>query len=669
MNTILKFVVGFAMVWSTTIQAQTPDLSFGSGNLNGWTAGGGQGVQVGDYQDNGIGVTTVNTSQTISCCGANIWQINPYPSNYMVGIQPGNSFNYSQMATGLGLSAASTASLDTLVSDQGGQITSTAWVSKNFSFTAPTSFKMAWVYTSVDYVPFNDGSVATLTNVNSPATVGKINNVLGEYVLLGATNPGTGNYSTDSYGSTGWQLAKFEILSAGTYKVGFAVFNQADTLLSPVLQVSDKIGTVTKNGELFTSVAPNIGSVAPSVNEPPSVVSASTANLVTTSTNTGTSVVSTSLAYGSAVTAVTVANARGTQTANALAVTQTKTTTIQTPFTTTTTTTTPVTTTTTTTPVTTTTYSDGSVIVTNGSATVTSSTTNTVSSTVNNGTETVEATQNSEYSTRIDQLQKLQQINRVANYNLDNNVLDRNPVVGNGFNQVNRNNFYMLGDASTSSRSDTYSFTGTTLGLGYDLQVARNWIIGGQFARSDINLFGTNSGGSLTKESVGLYSAARFGDWILKNDLGYSTNNYKTNHAIPELSLYNQGNTQGRDIWSNNRIYTPSMLGFRPFAGVRIEQNQTNAMNETGSAITAMNFAATTTNTVSEDIGLRYDLRVNKNWRFISEYAHNTQNYNSFWTSIGYMITPGSQLRLRYGVATQAGYNVQSGMVEFKWWL
>jgi len=300
MKLVTKALAAFSVCFALSAQAQTQDYSFGTGNLNGWTAGGGTGTQTGPYMQSGIGVSTTSGTQTIACCGPNTWNINPYTGSYMVGIQPGGQQNYSAMTTALGLSSASISALNAEVAGTGGSITSTAWISKDFTFTAPATFKMAWVYTSTDYVPFNDGSIAILVNTGSASTFGKVNNVLGQYALLGATNPNTGNYSTGSYGSTGWQLAQFDILTAGTYTVGFGVFNQGDTALSPVLQVNDAIGTVTKNGETFGAVAPNEGSVAPAVDptpppSAPTVTSTTTTNLVSTSTSNGTATVTNSI--------------------------------------------------------------------------------------------------------------------------------------------------------------------------------------------------------------------------------------------------------------------------------------------------------------------------------------------------------------------------------------
>jgi hypothetical protein len=103
----------------------------------------------------------------------------------------------------------------------------------------------------------------TLTHATNASITPNLNNSQLRYALLGFTNPGTGNYATDSYGSTGWQMARFTVPETGTYVLGFASFNLGDTALSPMLFVDEIQGTTTLNGQTFGAVAPNAGSTAP----------------------------------------------------------------------------------------------------------------------------------------------------------------------------------------------------------------------------------------------------------------------------------------------------------------------------------------------------------------------------------------------------------------------
>ena len=88
---------------------------------------------------------------------------------------------------------------------------STSWAKRTITLEAGKTYVIAWQYMSTDYVPFNDGSIMTLIHSTDPTKIPVLNNETKRYALLGFTNPGTGNYATDSYGATGWQLATITV--------------------------------------------------------------------------------------------------------------------------------------------------------------------------------------------------------------------------------------------------------------------------------------------------------------------------------------------------------------------------------------------------------------------------------------------------------------------------
>ena len=115
---------------------------------------------------------------------------------------------------------------------------------------------LAWNYTSTDYADWNDGSFLSFVNTtNSSDHSSTIYGLNTEVMVLGATVEGTGNWSTKSYGSTGWQTATFKAGEAGTYRVGYAAFNLNDDMLSPFLVVDTEVGTTLKNGVNFEPLA------------------------------------------------------------------------------------------------------------------------------------------------------------------------------------------------------------------------------------------------------------------------------------------------------------------------------------------------------------------------------------------------------------------------------
>jgi hypothetical protein len=173
----------------------------------------------------------------------------------------GGSPTFDQAGSSLGLTTQQVTDIKTFLQNQGGNSnpTNASWAKRTITLEAGKVYVIAWQYMSTDYVPFNDGSMMTLTGPSLP----KLNNENKNYALLGFTNPGTGNYSTDSYGATGWQLATIEVTVSGDYTLGFASFNLGDTALSPILFVDDLQGTTTLNGTVFEPIPPNPGSNAP----------------------------------------------------------------------------------------------------------------------------------------------------------------------------------------------------------------------------------------------------------------------------------------------------------------------------------------------------------------------------------------------------------------------
>lgn len=238
-----------AMALSPAVMAQ--NIGFEDGNTNSWT---------------GNGLSAVG-SQTLQA-GSNTWTVNPYGS-YM-GMLSITTGSFSQMTEALSLTSSSASGIQSTLTTQAqstgngmGMPTTASWASKTVSLTAGQTFSLAWQYISTDYVPFNDGSIATLVKVGSPTTTAVLNNYTSQYALLGFTNPGTGDYSTGSYGSTGWQTATYSVTESGDYLLGFGVFNLDDQALSPVLYVDEVVGTTLQNGQTFGAVAPNPGTSAP----------------------------------------------------------------------------------------------------------------------------------------------------------------------------------------------------------------------------------------------------------------------------------------------------------------------------------------------------------------------------------------------------------------------
>lgn len=623
------------MVASASAFANPTDFSLGTGD---WTSVSGQ---------------TLTGAQTFQA-GPNAWAISPYTGSTMFSLSPQSTANtYANMASALGMSSSSVSALSAEIAAQnpsgGGTITNAAWLSKNFTFTSPAQFSMYWTYTSVDYVPFNDGSITTLVNTTNASDLGKINGLSKEYLLLGATNPGTGNYSTGSYGSTGWQVVNYDILTAGTYKLGFAVFNQGDTALSPVLNVNDGLGSITQNGTTFGAVAPNDPTMPSSpASSSPTVVSQSTADSVSSSSSNGTATVSTSIAYGATAVSVALSNSKGAQTPKVLNVVQNTQTTGTTPFTLTTTTTTPVTTTIVTTPVTTKTWSDGTTTTENGTPTSSSTTADSISSVDAQGLEVVQIDTQQNYTTRIDQYDQLASINRRLNASLDSDPLSR--VKFSDGNIVQRTgddrdfNFYINANGQKSNTVDGYKYNANTYGLGFEKKINSNTMLGVQYNRVDSTLDGSQGGGNLTKDAFGIYGITSVKDFIIKGDLGYASNKYNTNHNLAELGLNNNSSVNGNDKWAAARAYTPEFKGFRPFIGGRVENNQRGSAIDTGSEVSSVSYDKLNSTKSAAEAGIRYEKELTNKWTTVAEVGRNTAQLNTYTASAIYATTNNSSI-------------------------
>jgi hypothetical protein len=231
---------------------------FETGNLNGWTTSGGD-------------ATASQAVSNLCTGGGKCWTINPYGS-WMGKLYPTSVVQFNAATTSLGLTSVENNAIRQFMTANagGGNPTPTdaSWMKRTMTLTAGTTYSFAWNYVSTDYTPFNDGSMVTLVHSTNASIVPTLNNSQQRYGLLGFTNPGTGNYATDSYGSTGWQKVIFTVPQTGDYVLGFATFNLGDTALSPILFVDEIQGTTLLNGTSFGPIAPNPGSTAPPATTP-----------------------------------------------------------------------------------------------------------------------------------------------------------------------------------------------------------------------------------------------------------------------------------------------------------------------------------------------------------------------------------------------------------------
>ncbi|CAB4124945.1 Autotransporter beta-domain containing protein [uncultured Caudovirales phage] len=251
-----------AVLCSTGAMAQSVDLGFTSSGLTGWTLSPSTGTQSPtSWNSQGFGANIVSAMTNYTPGGGNTWTITPYSGNYMASLQPTGSTMYASMVSSFGLSTADKTAIQSFLNAHSGggntSPTNAAYMSyAGLQLTAGTKFTVAWNFVATDYVPWNDTSLTSLVPTNGGA-VPKINGYTQNYSVLGAINPNAGNWSVGSYGSSGWQVATYEIMADGTYTLGFGDFNLGDTALSPILLVSGTQGNTLKNGAAFGPIVSN----------------------------------------------------------------------------------------------------------------------------------------------------------------------------------------------------------------------------------------------------------------------------------------------------------------------------------------------------------------------------------------------------------------------------
>ena len=273
--------------------ATNANFGFESGTTANWTVSNGTGTEkTSGWSDNGDGVNTSKGMTNYQPGGGKAWTVAPYGTYMMVIQAGGGSPNFDPAMTSLGLTTTQVTEIKNYLNGLGGNSnpTNASWAKRTVTLEAGKTYVVAWQYMSTDYVPFNDGSMMTLLHSTDPSKVPTLNNNVKNYALLGFTNPGTGNYATDSYGSTGWQLATITVPVTGDYILGFASFNLGDTALSPILLVDDLQGATFLNGTTFGPIAPNAGSNAPVTgggSTPPPCPNSSTCSTDAFAANTG----------------------------------------------------------------------------------------------------------------------------------------------------------------------------------------------------------------------------------------------------------------------------------------------------------------------------------------------------------------------------------------------
>lgn len=402
----------------------------------------------------------------------------------------------------------------------------------------------------------------------------------------------------------------------------------------------------------------------------PTIVStAAGADIVTTTTTTGATTTTTTVTNGSTTTATVTTDTRDRQT-KVLNINRNVTVTNTTPVTTTVVSTTPVTTTTVTTPTTVDTYSDGSTVTTNGTPVTTTSTTNTVVTTSTTVNDVQVTSTDTSYSTRIDQMDKLYDINHRVNVNNMAEPFDRHVIV-NGLlrnrDKTDRDyNVYLNTSKQESNTYDLYSYHNDTTSVGIEKRIDRDLLLGAMYTKNEVNLYALDAGGSIIKDTATLYGLKIYNDFVYRGEIGASYNTFNSHHTLSDLGLSNSAQGKGNDYWAAVRVYTPDMKGFRPFVGVRRDVNRRDYIQETGDSLSAVDYSLINTNVETRETGVRFDKKLTDKWAIGAEVSGDSNDLNKAYASVMYNGKNSSTILLKIGRQEQRGAIADQAQIQLR---
>lgn len=204
---------------------------------------------------------------------------------------------------------------------------------------------------------------------------------------------------------------------------------------------------------------------------------------------------------------------------------------------------------------------------------------------------------------RIDQHSVLSKLNDSMNRRLDMNAFRTD-----GVKDENGNVIYINTAGSKSSGDNGYNANSSIYGFALEGQYDKDFRIGFQYNHGYTKLKGTDSTTTQNKDHFGVYGI--FGlvdDWKLVTNLAYANNKISGSRQIKDFNFSNAHTTSGHDYWLSNRVYTPDLAGFRPFAGYTIGKSKVKGYTETGSVQSALAFDPVSKTIKYAESGVRYD--------------------------------------------------------------
>ena len=283
---------------------------------------------------------------------------------------------------------------------------------------------------------------------------------------------------------------------------------------------------------------------------------------------------------------------------------------------------------------TTTNYSDGTSTISDSADTTTTTVTNSVATSV----------ANEAFSGRIDQQEKLSQLNIGINRLLNSDAFRKDLF------QNEHGRMWLNINRLNSGLENGYNANSNRFGIGFEKDVKENWILGIQYNRVNTTMNGVDSNTGQDKNHAGLYSILTVNDFKLKTDLGVANNQIKSNRTIENV-FDNSHSTNGRDLWLSNRLYSPDMKGFRPYVGYTVGSNKRDGYTEAGSIQSFRTVGKASESVNYAELGLRYEKKYGK-FTAAAEGGITSDQYKDLKASLSYDVNKDSFLVISAGRQT-----------------
>jgi hypothetical protein len=159
-----------------------------------------------------------------------------------------------------------------------------------------------------------------------------------------------------------------------------------------------------------------------------------------------------------------------------------------------------------------------------------------------------------------------------------------------------------------SYNADGYEAKSTVFGGGVELALTKGWTVGAQYNDIYSEMVGVDSISHLKRQHVGLFNSFHGRDVALITNAGASKDKYDVARTV-EWAFGNWANVEGQQWWINNRLYLNNSGWFKPFLGHTVHNIQRNAYTETGSPESARSVEAFNQTTHVGEAGLKLETR------------------------------------------------------------